>query len=74
MDISLHALRRSDRLYSVEDGTDGFALIRKSDGDQAVFNALVRRIIDQAGSDFVALPRTDGHAGYDGVYIIPIED
>ena len=43
-----------------------------SGADARAFNDLVRRAIDCSGLDYVALPSTDGRAGYDQVFIIPL--
>ena len=68
----LEFLKRSDGCHLIEPSEQGFALVRKSDADAGSFNALVRRALDCSGSDYVALPRTDGRAGYDQVFIIPL--
>jgi hypothetical protein len=72
MDLSLQTLPRPDPLYEIEENAEGFALLRASSADADAFNGLVRRILDTAGFDFVALPRSDGRTGYDGVFILPL--
>jgi hypothetical protein len=74
MGISIQSLRRPDALYVVEDGQEGFALTRANDADPERFNGLVRQILNAASADYVALPRPDGHSGYDGVFILPLAD
>jgi hypothetical protein len=72
MDLSLQTLHHPDPLYDIEDSTDGFSLVRAASADAETFNGLVRQILDKAGRDFVALPRSDGRTGYDGVFILPL--
>ena len=74
MYISLERLRRDDPLYLVDGDEAGFNLVRAPAADQARFDALVRAAMAGAGRDFVALPRSDGHTGYDAVYILPLGD
>lgn len=74
VDISIQSLRQPDPLYVVEDAKDGFALTRANEADPDRFNAFVRQILDAGSPDFVALPRPDGHTGYDGVFILPLTD
>lgn len=70
MTISLELLRSGGSCYSVEEVGDGF-LLHVVPGDEANFNHIVRRIVDDSGLTYVALPRPDGHGGYDCVHIIP---
>ncbi|HEY0600307.1 hypothetical protein [Brevundimonas sp.] len=68
-------LLRLRRLASSQQGretTSGFALLRGS-RPPGRFNRLVERIIDEAGDDYIALPTTDGSAGYERVFIIPLD-
>jgi hypothetical protein len=44
------------------------------EGHETGFNALVRRLIDEAGPSFVVFPRSDGKGGYDCVFVIPQTD
>lgn len=72
MDVSLQRLHRPDPLYRIETDAAGFNLLRAEAADRRQFDRLVRAALDRAGTDYVALPRSDGHCGYDGVYILPL--
>jgi hypothetical protein len=72
MDVSLQRLHRPDPLYRIETDAAGFSLLRAEAADRRQFDRLVRATLDRAGTDYVALPRSDGHSGYDGVYILPL--
>ena len=67
----LQSLRAESPAHTVEDGEQGFAIVRRAEA-AAAFNHLARCAIDHAGDDYVALPRADGPASYDRVFIIPI--
>ena len=41
--------------------------------DRAAFNRLAREVMEHSGDDYVALPRYDGPANYDRIFIIPID-
>lgn len=69
----LQTLPRQGPSHTLERTEVGYALVRRPTGDVDEFNRLARQAIDLAGEEFVALPRTDGHAGYDQVIIIPFE-
>lgn len=73
MGAFLESLRRPDDCHLIEQMEEGFAIVRRSDDRAESFNELARRAIERSGSDYVALPRTDGSAGYDQVFIIPID-
>lgn len=67
----LKSLRKPGRFCRVEKADGGFFLVRADDGD--AFNALAREAIDKSGSDYVALPVSDGKAGYERVFIMPMD-
>ena len=67
----LDKLRNASAICEVERAGAGFVVIRRRQADGDAFNALVREAIEGAGQDYVALPVTDGSAGYDRVVIIP---
>jgi hypothetical protein len=69
----LQSLREGGHVYAVEKNDLGFAIIRKPDADPEAFNELARETLSQSGDDFVALPVSDGHIGYEQVVIIPID-
>ena len=70
MAIQLSLLKSGGSCYTVEDSEHGF-LLHVVPGDEANFNIIVRQLMDQAGPEFAAFPRTDGKGGYDCVHIIP---
>lgn len=70
MKVSLELLRSGGSCYSVEEADDGF-LLYVVPGDEANFINIVRRLVDESGHTYVALPRTDGNGNYDCVHIIP---
>lgn len=72
MTIQLSLLKTGGSCYTVENVEHGF-LLHVVQGDEANFNIIVRQLLDQAGPEFAAFPRTDGSGGYDCVHIIPIE-
>lgn len=74
MKLSVQQLRNCADRYLVEPTDAGFVILKTPKTDAAAFDALVRDAIDSSGQEFVALPRTDGWAGYDGVFIIPFDD
>jgi len=74
MDSYLQSLRQGGPLHLVENGEEGFAIVRRSDADRTAFNDVARYAVDHSGDEYVALPRSDGPAGYDRVFIIPIGD
>jgi len=73
MRLSLRQLRQNSDHYHVEPHDAGFAILKTARADGAAFHALVQDALNSAGEEFVALPRSDGSAGYDGVFIIPLE-
>ena len=69
----LDFLKRSDGRHLIEPAGEGFAVVRRSVADAHAFNEFAREIVRKSGDDYVALPRTDGRAGYDRVFIIPLD-
>lgn len=72
MSMSLDRLRRMGGQNRDELDDGAFEILRTADADARAFDSLVRETVDSSGRDFVALPRRDGRAGYDGVFIIPL--
>ncbi|WP_404418544.1 hypothetical protein [Brevundimonas vesicularis] len=67
----LDKLSRDDPAYELSASDDGYTLISRA-GHEDEFNELARDLIDNAGSEFVVLPSSDGQVGYERVFIIPI--
>ena len=70
MMLSLETLKSGGSCYTVVEEEIGFS-IHLSNDDRANFNIIARRLIDEAGLDYVVFPRSDGDGGYDCVHIIP---
>ncbi|WP_122468946.1 hypothetical protein [Brevundimonas lutea] len=66
----LDRLSTEDPTYRLEETADGFALIRR-DGQAEAFNAFARNLIDQATDEFAVFATSDGHLGYERVFLIP---
>ena len=73
MGVFLQSLKDGGPSYAVEPSDDGFAVVRKRRADRAAFKRLAREVMERSGDDYLALPRYDGPANYDRVFIIPIE-
>ena len=73
MGVFLQSLKDGGPSYAVEPSDDGFAVVRKRRADRAAFNRLAREVMERSGDDYLALPRYDGPANYDRVFIFPIE-
>ena len=73
MGVFLQSLRDGGPSHAVEKTDDGFAVVPRQPRDRAAFNRLAREVMEQAGDDYVALPRYDGPANYDSVFIIPLD-
>ena len=43
------------------------------DGHQEEFDALVRRLAERAGTEYVAFPRPAGPHHYDAVLVVPLD-
>jgi hypothetical protein len=71
--VFLESLRRSDACHLVEQTEVGFAIVRKDAEHVQAFNELARETLRLSGGDYVAFPRTDGPAGYDQVFVIPLD-
>ena len=61
---------RNDPAFDIVQDGDGVVLIRQ-DGQAELFNALARDLINYAGDDFLVFPTTDGHRGYERVFVLP---
>jgi hypothetical protein len=72
MGVFLESLRQAGDCHRIEHFEDGFIIARLDDEHARAFNDLARRVIGSSGTDYVALPRTDGLAGYERVIIIPV--
>jgi hypothetical protein len=73
MQSYLKSLRKSGDAHVVEPMDDGFAIVRKDAAMAAAFNQIAREAMAHSGLDYVALPRSDGQANYDRVFIIPLD-
>lgn len=73
MGVFLQSLRDGGPSHAVENSDDGFVVKPRRRADRAAFNRLAREVMEHAGDDYVALPRYDGPANYDRIFIIPIE-
>ncbi|QBX36899.1 hypothetical protein E4M02_04345 [Brevundimonas sp. S30B] len=67
----LDKLVRDHPAYQVEASDNGLLLIRR-DGKDAEFNNLARELINDAGQEFAVFPTSDGHTGYERVFVIPL--
>lgn len=70
MKLSLELLKAGGSCYTVEGVEDGF-ILHAVPGDQANFNVIARRLLNEAGDTFVAFARKGGHGGYDSVHVMP---
>lgn len=73
MSIYLDTLKQSGDCHVAERTPDGFAVVRRSVDHARAFNDLAREALNRSGVDYVAFLRTDGHTGYDQMFIIPLE-
>ena len=73
MGVFLQSLRDGGPSHAVEKSDEGFVVKPLRRADRAAFNQLAREVMERSGDDYVALPRYDGPANYDRVFIIPIE-
>ena len=73
MGVFLQSLRGGGPSHAVEKSEEGFVVVPRRTGDRAAFNRLAREVMEHSGDDYVALPRYDGPANYDRVFIIPLE-
>lgn len=69
----LKSLRKPGRAYRIEDADGGFFIVRNDGAEADAFNALARQTIDLSGTDYVALPITDGKLGYERIFIVPMD-
>lgn len=71
MALFITTLKAGGPAYRIEPLPEGFSIHRVA-GEEKAFNLLARKVLDHAGSDFVALPRVDETGSYDSVQILPI--
>ena len=69
MTAFIETLRKGGPAFTVEDIEIGF-LIHQVDGHESGFNQIARLVMDKAGPDYSAFPRSDGRGGYDCVHVI----
>ncbi|WP_372706422.1 hypothetical protein [Brevundimonas sp.] len=69
----LKSLRKPGRFCRLEKAEGGFFIVRADGMAKDAFNALAREAIDRSGSDYVALPVSDGKSGYERVFIMPMD-
>ena len=62
-------LRKGGPAFTVEDIDSGF-LIHLVQGHESGFNQIARLVMDKAGLDYSAFPRSDGRGSYDCVHVI----
>lgn len=67
----LERLKAGSPVYSVEETDGGYVLIA-SGADGAAFSSLVRDLVNAVDDEFVALPISDGHTGYERVVLLTI--
>ena len=67
----LDRFSRDDPAFRLEADGAGVVLIRQ-DGQAEPFNAIARDLINEAGNEFLVFPTTDGAAGYERVFILPL--
>lgn len=73
MGLTLDALLHAGQGRRLEDGGTGFRILPGAHEAPDDFSRFVREVLDSAGSEFVALPVSDGRVGYDEVYVIPLD-
>jgi len=71
MERVLDKLRNESSVYRIESEDEGVVLVAE-DGLRDEFNDVVRDLVDNAGEEYVAFPTTDGDAGYDRVFLLPL--
>lgn len=71
MGIAISLLRAGGSCFTVEEAEEGFYL-HLARGDRANFNILVRRMLNEVSTEYVAFARPDGFGGYDSVQIGPL--
>ncbi|MCS6622649.1 hypothetical protein N0B44_06990 [Roseibacterium beibuensis] len=73
MGVFLQSLRDGGPSHAVEKSDEGFVVKPRGRADRDAFNRLAREVMEHSGDDYVALPRYDGPANYDRIFIIPID-
>lgn len=69
MTAFIETLRKGGPAFTLEDVDKGF-LIHLVEGHESGFNQIARLVMDKAGPDYSAFPRSDGRGGYDCVHVI----
>ena len=67
----LDKLKAGDPAYTLEVTGDGYVLVGDTD-HRNEFDGLVRELLNRPTDEFVILPVTDGHTGYDRAIILPL--
>lgn len=67
----LDQLRAGAPSYTVEETSAGLTLICQI-SHELEFSQLVRDLLNRNGSEFVVLPVTDGHQGYERAILVPM--
>ena len=57
--------------YAVQSSAEGYVLIGES-SYRDEFNVFVRELLNRQTEEFVILPVTDGHTGYERAIILPM--
>ncbi len=68
----LDRLTAGSAAYNVEPSGDGGYVLVRDDGHAEEFSKLVRNLIDLPTDEFVILPISDGHTGYERAVILPM--
>ena len=73
MGVFLQSLRDGGPSHAVEKSDDGFIVKPRRRADRVAFNRFAREVMEHSGVEYVALPRYDGPANYDRIFIIPLD-
>ena len=73
MGVFLQSLKDGGPSHAVEESDEGFVVKPRRRADRAAFNRFAREVMENSGDDYVALPRYDGPANYDRIFIIPLD-
>ncbi len=68
----LDRLKAGSTAYTVEPTGDGGFVLVRDEKHAEEFTALVRDLLNRPTTEFVLLPTTDGHAGYERAVILPL--
>lgn len=67
----LEKFREGSSAYRIEPDGEGVLLVAR-EGLRDEFSDVVRDLIETSGEDYVAFPTTDGNAGYERVFLLPL--